>query len=45
MVALAFLCFFFCEVAPAGAMLFDPDAPDTVSVEPLAFGLLIPVPP
>lgn len=44
-VALGFLCIFLCEVPLAGAMVFDPDAPDTVSVEPPAFGLLIPVPP
>lgn len=45
MAALDFLCIFLCVVVPAGAMLFDPDAPDTVSVDPPAFGLLIPVPP
>ena len=43
--ALDFLCIFLCEVVPAGAMLFAPDAPDTVPVEPSALGLLIPVPP
>jgi hypothetical protein len=40
-----FLCIFLCEVVPEGAMVFAPDAPDTVSVEPPAFGLLMPVPP
>ena len=40
-----FLCIFLCEVVPEDVMLFAPDAPDTVSVEPPAFGLLIPVPP
>ena len=42
----AFLCVFLCDEVPAdGSMVFAPDAPDTVSVEPPAFGLLIPVPP
>lgn len=41
----AFLCIFLCELAVAGAMVLAPDAPETVSVEPLEFGLLIPVPP
>lgn len=41
----AFLCIFLCELDVAGAMVLAPDAPETVSVEPLAFGLLIPVPP
>jgi hypothetical protein len=33
-----FLCIFLCGLALAGAMVFGPDAPDTVSVEPRAFG-------
>jgi hypothetical protein len=41
----AFLCIFLCELDVAGAMVLAPDAPETVSVDPLAFGLLIPVPP
>jgi hypothetical protein len=45
MAAPDFLCVFLCEGVPEGVMLFAPDAPDTVSVEPPAFGLLIPVPP
>lgn len=44
-VVLDFLCIFLDEVAPAGAMVFVPDAPDTVSVDPPALGLLMPVPP
>ena len=45
MAAFDFLCVFLCDVVPEGAMVFAPDAPDTVSVEPPAFGLLMPVPP
>lgn len=45
MAALDFLCVFLCDVVPEGAMVFAPDAPDTVAVEPLALGLLMPVPP
>jgi hypothetical protein len=44
-VVLDFLCIFLDEVAPAGAMVFVPDAPDTASVDPPALGLLMPVPP
>jgi hypothetical protein len=36
MAALDFLCVFLCEVVPAGDMVLAPEAPDTVSVEPLA---------
>lgn len=45
MAAFDFLCIFLCDVVPEGAMVFAPDAPDTVSVEPPALGLLMPVPP
>ncbi|BCG05393.1 hypothetical protein PPGU19_099610 (plasmid) [Paraburkholderia sp. PGU19] len=45
MAAFDFLCAFLCDVVPEGAIVFAPDAPDTVSVEPPAFGLLMPVPP
>jgi hypothetical protein len=41
----AFLGIFLCELVVAGAMVLAPDAPETVSVDPPAFGLLIPVPP
>ncbi len=41
----AFLCIFLCELVVAGAMVLAPDAPETESVEPPGFGLLIPVPP
>lgn len=40
-----FLCIFFAGLAVEDDMLSAPDAPDTVLVGPLAFGLLMPVPP